>query len=129
MRRWCYVITILFSGALFAACQPSLDSVDDEHVISGVISAVRAQADPFPIEVHVQNVESLSGIAYDTIIVLVWSTTSIFRENTDGSMTPGSTVDLVVGAPITAQHTNALRKSYPPRVDATRVEVKQPVSE
>ena len=128
MRR-CYVITILFSGALFAACQPGLDSVDDdrEHVITGVISAVRAQADGFPIEVRVQNAESLSGMTYDTIIVAVWSTTSIFRENTDGSMTPGSTVDLVVGALVRAQHTAALRKSYPPQVDATRVEVRQPV--
>ena len=95
------------------------------YYIIGVDKGV--DADDFPVQLHIQDAISSFGKTYEEIIVAVSRETSIFRDNPDGSMTPGSTTDLVVGALIRARLTGVLRKSLPPQVDATRVEVKQSV--
>lgn len=122
-----HVIVPLFLVPLIVFCQSDPNSVDGEDpVITGVIA--RVDADDFPIQLHIQDAILSSGKKYEEIVVAVSRETSIFRDNPDGSMTPGSTTDLVVGALIRARLTGALRKSVPPQVDATRVEVKQSAS-
>lgn len=129
------LICMLVSLALFG-CRSDPGSVDDQldpasapgggQVISGVIAKISSNG--FPIEVHVQNGESSSGTTYEEIVVAVWDSTLIYRENPDGSLTRGNMSDLVVGDSIRAFHTGALRKSLPPQVDATKIEVKPSVS-
>lgn len=121
------VIVPLLLVPLIVFCQSDPNSVDEEEdVITGVIA--RVDADAFPIQLHIQDAILSSGTTYEEIIVAVSRETSIFRDNLDGSMTPGSTTDLVVGALIRARLTGTLRKSLPPQVNATSVEVKQSAS-
>jgi hypothetical protein len=123
--KYFYPILLVLLSGLLTTCgsDPNDLEGDSALMVLGVIESIDAGTPPLELLLWIGDVEADWDVGFDKLIVRVWASTSITIRRSDGSRTGGEPGDLEVGDSIRAWHRDAVSKSLPLQVDATRIEV------
>ena len=125
-RNQLYLVSIVCSITLAAACGSSPSETDQSGVFVGTVGEVFTNRTP--ILLALVNVVEPANMGFHTIMVYVTEETQILVEDGDGSIRVGSVEDLTMGSLAKVRSTGVMWRSEPPQIKAVSIEVTEPES-